>query len=88
MTPDDLSRLIVEALYLALLVSAPALGAAVLTGAAVGLLSATTQIREPSLTYAPKLVAVTVALAVAGSWMASRLVGFTDQLWRAIPALV
>ncbi|MFK7987331.1 MAG: flagellar biosynthetic protein FliQ [Sandaracinaceae bacterium] len=88
MAAEELARLVVEALYLALLVSAPALGAAMLTGALTGVLSAATQVQEPSLSYVPKLVGVAVALAVAGGWMASQLIGFTDQLWRAIPTLV
>lgn len=88
MAAEELARLVVEALYLALLVSAPALAAAMLTGALTGVLSAATQVQEPSLSYVPKLVGVAVALAVAGGWMASQLIGFTDQLWRAIPTLV
>lgn len=88
MSPDELTRLIVESLYLVLWVSAPVLGAALVIGLVVAVLSAATQIQEPSLAFVPKLVGVALVLAVTGSWMASQLVSFTDQLFRAIPALV
>jgi flagellar biosynthetic protein FliQ len=88
MSSDELTRLIVEGLYLSLWLSAPALAVAVVIGLTVSVLSAATQIQEQSLSYVPKLVGVSLVLALTGSWMATQLVGFTDQLWRAIPALV
>jgi len=87
-TVDALSRLIAEGLYLALYASAPALGVALLIGLAVAVLSTATQVQEQSLSFVPKLVGVALVLALAGGWMAEQLVGFTGQLWRAIPALV
>lgn len=88
MTLDELTRLAAESLYLALWVSAPALGAALVVGTVIAMLSAATQVQEQSLSFVPKLVGVSLVLAAAGGWMASQLVGFTDQLWTAIPTLV
>ncbi|HJL14914.1 MAG TPA: type III secretion system export apparatus subunit SctS [Sandaracinaceae bacterium LLY-WYZ-13_1] len=88
MSTPELSRLIAESLYLVLWVSAPALAVALVVGLGVAILSAATQVQEPSLTFVPKLVGVALVLAVTGGWMAGQLVGFTDTLWRAIPALV
>lgn len=88
MDAGELTRLISEGLYLVLWVSAPVLAAALIIGLSVGALSAATQVQEQSLTFVPKLVGVSLVLALAGSWMAAQLVGFTDSLWRAIPALV
>lgn len=85
---DELSRLTAESLYLVLLVSAPALVAALAIGATVAVLSAATQVQEQSLTFVPKLVGVALVLATAGGWMAAQLVTFTDQLWTALPTLV
>lgn len=84
---SDLARLSSEALYLALWVSAPALLVALIIGLATSILSTATQIQEQSLSFVPKLIGVSVALAVFGGWMATQVVAFTDQLWRAIPAL-
>lgn len=88
MTPDSLTRLIAESLYLVLYVSAPVLAVAMVVGLVVSVLSAATQVQDQSLAFVPKLVAVSLVLALSGGWMAGELVGFTDHLWRAIPALV
>lgn len=88
MSTEALSRLIAEALYLALWVSAPALVVALVVGLVVAVLSAATQVQEQSLTFVPKLVGVSIVLAVFGSWMATQLVGFTEHLFLAIPTLV
>lgn len=88
MTEPELSRLIAESLYLVLWVSAPALAVALIVGLTVAVLSAATQVQEQSLTFVPKLVGVSLVLAVGGGWMATQLVAFTDELWRAIPTLV
>jgi flagellar biosynthetic protein FliQ len=88
MSPDELTRLGAESLYLVLYVSAPVLAAAFVVGLTVSLLSAATQVHEQSLAFVPKLVAVALVLVAAGGWMAAELVGFTDRLYRAIPALV
>jgi flagellar biosynthetic protein FliQ len=85
---SQLTSLIAESLYLVLWVSAPVLAVALLIGMTVSVLSAATQVQEQSLTFVPKLVGVSLALALTGGWMASQLVVFTDQLWRSIPALV
>jgi flagellar biosynthetic protein FliQ len=88
MAVAELVRLAAEALYLVLLVSAPALGVALVVGLVVGLGQAVTQVQEQTLGFVPKLVAVALVLAMAGGWMSAELVRFTDGLWRAIPAIV
>ncbi len=65
-----------EALLLALLVSAPPLGAALVVGAAVGVLQAATQVQEPSIAVVPRLVAVLGALALAAPWIGAHVVRF------------
>lgn len=50
------------ALVLILTVAWPMLGAALVTGLAIGLLQALTQIQEQTLTFVPKLLAMGAAL--------------------------
>lgn len=88
MTSADLARLTAETLYLVLLVSAPALIAAMVVGLAIGLLQAVTQVQEQTLAFVPKLVGVALVLALLGGWMSGELVRFTSSLWLAIPELV
>ncbi len=68
-----------EALLLALLVSAPPLGAALLVGLVVGTLQAATQIQEPGVAVVPRLCAVIGALAIAGPWIGARVVRFAAE---------
>ncbi len=67
-----------EALLLALLVSAPPLAAALATGLFVGVLQAATQVQDPSIGVAPRLVAVLAALAAAGPWIGAHVVRFAS----------
>ena len=85
MDPGALTRLTIEALYLVLLVSAPALVVSLLVGLLVALGQAVTQVQEQTLAFVPKLVAVALALALGGGWMGSHLVRFTGALWQHLP---
>lgn len=69
-----------EALVLALLLSAPPLLAALLSGLTTGLLQAVTQVQDPALGAVPRIAAVLVALALAGPWMGGRLARFAGEV--------
>jgi flagellar biosynthetic protein FliQ len=84
----ELSRWTVEALQLTLLLSAPALAAAILVGGAMAVVQAATQVQDAALAFVPRLVAVGAALALGGAWMGARLVEFTTVLWQALPRLM
>lgn len=71
-----LLQVVREALLVALLVSAPPLGAALAVGALTGVLQAATQVQEPSVGVVPRLAAVLVALAVAAPWIGARVARF------------
>lgn len=88
MHSPDLTRLLTEALFLVLLVSAPALLVSLVVGLLVGLLQAMTQVQEQTLTFVPKLVAVGLVITLLGGWMGAEVVRFTGQLWGQLPALV
>jgi flagellar biosynthetic protein FliQ len=88
MSGADLTRLLVEALYLVLLVSGPPLLVSLAVGLAVGLGQAMTQVQEQTLTFVPKLVAVGLVVSVLGGWMGAEVVRFTSSLWGEIPRLV
>ena len=85
MSPDDVARLAREALWLVLLLSAPALLASLLSGLLVSLFQAVTQLQDSTLSFVPKMAAVFVALAVSGPWIGAELSRFTTLLWSALP---
>ena len=63
-----------EALALALWISLPPLGAALLVGLVVGALQAATQLQDPGVAVVPRLCAVLGALVVAAPWIGARVV--------------
>jgi len=71
-----------------LLLAAPLLLVALITGLVVGAFQAATQINEMTLSFIPKLIAISVALMVAGPWMLKLLVGYSRELFESIPSLI
>lgn len=77
-----------EALYLALLVSAPVMVLSLGVGLLVSFLQATTQIHEQTLAFVPKIIATFAALLIFGPWMMTKLLDFAARLFSAIPSFV
>lgn len=77
-----------DAVILAAKLSAPILVTALVVGFAVSLLQSITQVQEVTLSFVPKAIAVAVALLIAGHWMISELVAFTQEMFERIPGLL
>lgn len=88
MNQDQVVKLAMDALLLALKVGLPLLLAGLLVGLVVSVFQAVTQIQEMTLSFIPKLLAVALVLVVAGPWMLDQLVGYTADLYRSIPGMV
>lgn len=73
-----------NALMTILLVSAPLLGLSLIVGLAVSIFQATTQIQEQALSFIPKILAILAGLAVFGSWMLTRLIEYTRNLYDSV----
>ena len=73
-----------QGLWVAVLISAPLLGAA-LVGLAIGLVQALTSVQEMTLTFVPKVGAMIVVFWVSMSFMTATLVGFFTT--RVIPLI-
>ena len=80
MTPDMVLALGRESAQVVLLVAGPILIAGLVTGLAVSIVQAVTQIQEMTLTFIPKILAMVAVLALLGHWMLGQLVGFTASL--------
>jgi flagellar biosynthetic protein FliQ len=80
-------ELIRRAVVLALLVGAPLLLTALLTGLVVSLLQAITQVQEQTLTFIPKLVLMAVVFLLVMPWMLSQLLEYLVSVLRALPTL-
>ena len=77
-----------EALYLVLIASGPPIVCALVVGFIVSVFQATTQIQEQTLSFAPKLIVVFGALALAGGWIGAQLLRFTGQLFERFPTMI
>ena len=88
MTPDTIMTIGSRALEMALALAAPLLLAALLTGVVIGAFQAATSINEMTLSFIPKLIAISLTLALAGPWMLKTLVGYTHELIVSIPGLI
>ncbi len=69
----------------ALLLAAPALLFSLVAGLLISLFQAVTQINEATLTFLPKILAVTLALILFFPWMLSLMIAFTSRILINIP---
>jgi len=70
-----------QGLWVAVLISTPLLGVALIAGVAVGLFQALTSVQEMTLTFVPKVGAMLVVFWVSMSFMTSTLISFfTDRI--------
>ena len=71
MGPETVLDIGREALWLAVLLAGPMLGAALAVGLFIGVIQAATQIQEMTLSFIPKLLALVIVLFIIGPWMLS-----------------
>lgn len=76
-----------QAITTLLIVSAPMLGAALVVGLIISLIQAVTQVNEATLTFAPKIIAIFVAILIFGPWMGNRMLMFTIELFELLPQM-
>lgn len=69
-----------ELLYLSVLLAAPAVGVSLLIGLCVSILQTLTSIQEQTLTFAPRIIAVAITLALTLPWTLSQLVEFATAM--------
>lgn len=88
MTPETVTTIGQQALWVTVMIASPLLGSALAIGLLVGMLQAATQINEMTLSFIPKLLVLVMALVLAGPWMLSVILNYTRQLMEQIPALI
>jgi flagellar biosynthetic protein FliQ len=88
MTPQTVMELGRQALEITLLVSAPMLMAALVTGLIISIFQAATQINESTLSFIPRLVVMFITLIFAGPWMLQLMIDYIRRLFDAIPGMI
>jgi flagellar biosynthesis protein FliQ len=70
-----------QAVGVILLGAAPMMISGLLVGLAVSIFQAATQINEQTMTFAPKIVAVLLALIIAAPWILNIVVDFASLIF-------
>lgn len=83
-TVVDLGR---QALWMSILISAPLLIVALVVGVTVGIIQAATSINEMTLSFIPKVAAMSIAIAVFGGWQLGVLLDYAREIFKRIPGL-
>lgn len=76
--------LIQEAVWRVLLAGGPLVGMALLMGLSTGIFQAVTSIKDQTLAFASKIIAVLFSLIIFGPWILSTIVTFTKDLYNNI----
>jgi flagellar biosynthetic protein FliQ len=74
----------VESLRVTVLVAAPILAAALMSGLLVGILQAATSIQEMTLSFIPKLVVMVLAIIIFGEWQIAVLADYFETIFERI----
>ena len=74
----------VESLRVTVLVAAPILAAALMSGLLFGILQAATSIQEMTLSFIPKLVVMTLAIILFGEWQIAVLADYFETIFERV----
>ncbi|MBI5561965.1 MAG: flagellar biosynthetic protein FliQ [Deltaproteobacteria bacterium] len=85
MTPEAIANIGKEAVQTAFMLAMPLIGAAFVTAVAVGVLQTVTQVREATLSFVPKLVAVFAVFLLALPWMLDVMTRFASRIFMDMP---
>ncbi|MBC7963460.1 MAG: flagellar biosynthesis protein FliQ [Steroidobacteraceae bacterium] len=84
MTPELVVQLARRTFEATLLLAAPLLLASLVVGLIISVFQAVTSINEATLAFAPKIVAVMVAMIIFFPWMMSYMGDFTREIYSFI----
>ncbi len=87
MTEQTVIDIAGKAIMVAMQVAAPALVTTMVVGLAVSVVQAATQINEQTLTFIPKIILLSVVLAITGPWIIQTMMNFTVEIFNTIPAV-
>jgi len=87
MNQESAIEMLRSLITISLLVNTPIIGAALVVGVVISLLQAVTSIQEPTLSFAPKLIAIGAVIIVGAPWMVRQLMDFTIFFITKIPEM-
>ncbi|MEN4644572.1 flagellar biosynthesis protein FliQ [Pantoea agglomerans] len=88
MTPESVMVMGQEAMRVALMLAAPLLLAALVSGLLISLIQAATQVNEQTLSFIPKILAVATTGIIAGPWMLNLLLDYIRTAFTNLPYII
>lgn len=88
MTESNVIEMTSKAMTLIVYVSLPTVLTATLVGVAVSLVQALTQVQEQTLSFAVKLIAVFIVLAMTMGWAGSMVRSFSEEVFDNFPKYI
>ncbi len=85
---DQVVAVLHELLLLTLLLVAPTVATSLVVGLAISILQTVTSIQEQTLSFAPRIVAVTVVGGLTLTWSLNLLISFTQRLFALMVDIV
>jgi flagellar biosynthetic protein FliQ len=87
MTPELVVQLARRSFEATLLLAAPLLIASLIVGLIISIFQAVTSINEATLAFAPKIIAVMVAMIIFFPWMMTYMSDFTREIYSFIATM-
>ena len=87
MTEQTVIDIAGKAIMVSMKIAAPALLSTLLVGLIVSIIQAATQINEQTLTFIPKIIILSLTLALAGPWILQTMMNFTIEIMNTIPTV-
>jgi flagellar biosynthetic protein FliQ len=88
MTSEYVMELFHDAMKITLMLSAPLLLAALISGLVISILQAATQVNEQTLSFIPKIISVLGVIAILGPWMLGVMLDYMHNLFNNIPLII
>lgn len=88
MSQAEIISILQDAIYTAIISSAPMLIAAIVVGLIVSIFQATTQINEQTLAFVPKIIAILLTFLVSASFIINTITEFTYRLYDSVNTIV
>ncbi|KTD35315.1 flagellar biosynthetic protein FliQ [Legionella moravica] len=77
-----------QLLWHTLLIAAPIIFVALISGLIISILQVVTQIQDSTLSFIPKILAVVLMLMLCGEWMLHTLIEFAQGIFISIPGII
>ena len=88
MTPESVMVMGMQAIKVGLMISAPLLVAALVTGLIISILQAATQVNEMTMTFIPKILMIVGVVVALGPWMMKIFIEYTRAVLASIPFVI